>query len=50
MDSGCLEDGEDLEDDFDFSAPLSASQIIWLMDELICREVQTGTSAVCSPS
>lgn len=40
MDSGCLEKGEDPDDDFDFSKPLSEQQVIWLMDELTCREVR----------
>jgi Mak10 subunit, NatC N(alpha)-terminal acetyltransferase len=40
MDSGCLEEEEALEDDFDFTKPLSAGQVLWLMDELTCREVQ----------
>lgn len=39
MDSGALEDGEDLEDHFDVSQPLSSEQAIWIIDELICREV-----------
>jgi hypothetical protein len=39
MDSGFLEDGEDLEDDFDFSHPFTSEQVVWLMDELVCREV-----------
>lgn len=39
MDSGCLEEGEDPDDDFDFSRPLSEQQLVWLMDELTCREV-----------
>ncbi len=39
MDSGCFEEGEDLDGDFDFAKPLSEQQIIWLMDELTCREV-----------
>jgi Mak10 subunit, NatC N(alpha)-terminal acetyltransferase len=41
MDSGCLEEGEDLEDDFDFSKPLSAGQVVCLMDDLMCREVNS---------
>jgi N-alpha-acetyltransferase 35, NatC auxiliary subunit len=40
MDSGFLEEGDDLEDDFDFSQPLSPEQVVWLMDELVCREVR----------
>lgn len=39
MDSGALEDGEDLVDDFDVSQPLSNEQVIWIMDQLLCREV-----------
>jgi N-alpha-acetyltransferase 35, NatC auxiliary subunit len=39
MDSGALEEGEDLEDDFDVSQPLYSQQAIWIIDELICREV-----------
>lgn len=39
MDSGALEDGEDLEDDFDVSQPLSPEQLIWIIDQLVCREV-----------
>lgn len=41
MDSGCLEEGEDLEHDFDFSKPLSAGQVVSLMDDLMCREVHS---------
>lgn len=39
MDSGALEEGEDLEDDFDVSQPLSPEQVIWIIDQLIYREV-----------
>ena len=54
MDSGCLEKGEDPDDDFDFSKPLSEQQIIWLMDELTCREVRmllrTLSASLISPA
>lgn len=40
MDSGALGPGEDLEDDFEPSQPLSAAQVIWIIDELMCREVR----------
>lgn len=38
MDSGCLEPGEALEPDYDLSRPLSASQLIGLMDQLLAFE------------
>lgn len=38
MDSGCPDVDSDLEE-FDFTNPLSAAEIIWLMDELMYREV-----------
>ena len=40
MDSGVLEEGDDLEDDFDFEQPLEAAEVVWIMDELLCREVR----------
>lgn len=39
MDSGHLEEGETLEDDFDVAQALSPEQIIWMMDELFSHEV-----------
>lgn len=39
MDSGC-HPGEDAEEDYNFATPFSAHQLIWLMDELICREAR----------
>jgi hypothetical protein len=38
MDSGCPDVDSDLEE-FDFTTPLSAAGVIWLMDELMYREV-----------
>lgn len=37
MDSGCYSSTE-AEVDYDVAAPVSAEEIIWLMDELIRRE------------
>jgi N-alpha-acetyltransferase 35, NatC auxiliary subunit len=48
MDSGFLEEGENLEDDFDFSHPLTSEQVLWLMDELVCREVGFSLSTSSS--
>jgi hypothetical protein len=39
MDGGSLANGEDLEDDFDVFQQLSPEQVIWIIDELVCREV-----------
>ncbi|KEF54716.1 uncharacterized protein A1O9_09158 [Exophiala aquamarina CBS 119918] len=39
MDSGCTDPDSDLEE-FDFTTPLSLEEAIWLMDELMYREVQ----------
>lgn len=39
MDSGALRSGPDDEEDLDLSLTPSAEEIIWLMDELTCREV-----------
>jgi N-alpha-acetyltransferase 35, NatC auxiliary subunit len=38
MDSGALEEGDDLDDDFDFLEPLTPQQAIWIIDQLLCRE------------
>lgn len=39
MDSGHLEEGETLEDDYNVAQSLSPEQIIWMMDELFSHEV-----------
>ncbi|EXJ93337.1 hypothetical protein A1O1_01729 [Capronia coronata CBS 617.96] len=39
MDSGVLGSDHDLEGDLDISTSASAEETIWLMDELMCREV-----------
>lgn len=47
MDSGCVEDEEDIENDFDVSQSLSVDELIWLIDELTCREVRVQPSLQC---
>jgi hypothetical protein len=39
MDSGFLEPGETLEDDFDTLAPLLPEELIGIMDQLLCHEM-----------
>jgi hypothetical protein len=39
MDSGYLEPGETMEDDYDFRQPLLPEEIIGIIDQLLCHEV-----------
>lgn len=39
MDSGCLEPGEALEDYFDMDKEILPGELIWLMDQMLNREV-----------
>ncbi|KAL9080480.1 MAG: hypothetical protein Q9159_007604 [Coniocarpon cinnabarinum] len=39
MDSGWYETGEDPADEFDVSHKLLPTEIIWIMDEILCREM-----------
>lgn len=39
MDSGYLEPGETMEDDFDFGQDLLPEEIIGIIDQLLCHEV-----------
>lgn len=39
MDSGSVAFDPDTEAEFDFAATSSPEEILWLMDELSCREV-----------
>jgi N-alpha-acetyltransferase 35, NatC auxiliary subunit len=39
MDSGCLEPGETMEDDFDFSKDILPEEVIGIIDQLLCHEV-----------
>jgi hypothetical protein len=40
MDSGCLEPGETMEDEYDFSQVLLPEEIIGIIDQLLCHEVR----------
>ena len=39
MDSGYLEPGETMQDDYDFSKSLLPDEIIGIIDQLLCHEV-----------
>jgi hypothetical protein len=39
MDSGYLEPGETMEDDYDFGQTLLPEEIIGIIDQLLCHEV-----------
>ena len=39
MDSGALEPGETLDDDFDMENDFLPEELIWLMDQMLNREV-----------
>lgn len=39
MDSGCLEPGESMDQEFNMEKELLPQELIWLMDELLNREV-----------
>ena len=39
MDSGYLEPGETMDDDYDFSRVLLPAEIIGIIDQLLCHEV-----------
>lgn len=39
MDSGYVEPGKDAADEFDVSKDLLPSEVIWIMDEILCREL-----------
>lgn len=47
MDSGCLEAGETMQDDYDFSKALLPEEIIGIIDQLICHEVWILTQLKC---
>lgn len=44
MDSGCLELGESPEEQFDLNSPLLPEELLWLMDQLLNREVCDGAA------
>ncbi len=41
MDSGCLEPGETMEDEYEFGQTLLPEEIIGIIDQLLCHEVRT---------
>ena len=43
MDSGSVAFDTDTEVEFDFTTTISPEETIWLMDELLCREVGAST-------
>ncbi|KAL9097683.1 MAG: hypothetical protein Q9165_000009 [Trypethelium subeluteriae] len=46
MDSGCLEVGETLEDDYDVHCELLPEEIIAVMDQILCHEVRGNPSGL----
>ena len=41
MDSGFLAEGESLEDEYDVSQPLLPEEVLGLMDQILCHEVNS---------
>lgn len=41
MDSGCLAPGESLDDEYDFTRQLLPSEVIGIIDQLLCLEVRS---------
>ena len=39
MDSGCLAPGESLDDEYDFTRQLLPSEVLGIIDQLLCLEV-----------
>jgi len=46
MDSGFLEPGESMEDEYDFSEGLLPEEIIGIIDQLLCHEVKMPPNAI----
>lgn len=42
MDSGCLEPGESLDEEFDVSRPLLPEEALGIIDQLLCHEVSVS--------
>lgn len=47
MDSGCLAEGESLEDNYDVLQELLPEEIVGVMDQLLCYEVCCSRSLLC---
>lgn len=39
MDSGCLAPGESLDEEYDVARPLEPSEVLGVIDQLLCLEV-----------
>lgn len=39
MDSGCLDEGETFDSDYDVSRPLSKEEVVGIMDRMLAHEV-----------
>lgn len=39
MDSGCLAPGESLDEDYDVTRPLLPTEVLGIIDQLLCLEV-----------
>lgn len=46
MDSGYLEPGETMEDEFDFAQDLLPEEIVGIIDQLLCHEVRSSRARV----
>jgi hypothetical protein len=46
MDTGLLMDGETLEDDYDVSRTLLPTEVIGIMDQILCLEVMSSQSPI----
>ena len=48
MDSGFLAEGESLEDEYDVSQPLLPEEVLGLMDQILCHEVNSRVHSLSS--
>jgi hypothetical protein len=48
MDSGCLAPGESLDDEYDFTRQLLPSEVIGIIDQLLCLEVGSPIGLGCA--
>lgn len=42
MDSGCLAEGETMEDEYDFGRDLLPEEVLGIIDQLLCHEVRVN--------
>ena len=50
MDSGYLEPGESMEDDYDVLRDLSPAEVVGIMDQMLCQEVNLRSHTPIEPS